>query len=471
VRTAFLHALAAVLVTSAAAGAATPSARPSGAPPPSSALPPGHPSLAAPADSGTTAGPSALPPGHPALGGDSADEADEGDSEAAEEQRMPPGHPGAPGGGQATDSVAAAPNLPPGTIEVRVADAQEQPLGDLPVRLGIVRQDVATGDSKQERVLRSNGLGMVTFQNMPVGTEYSYRVTVPQGEAAYASEPFRLDERTGQRAVIHVYPATRDIRQAMVGMRGVVYVQPREDIFQVETTLQVLNIGSVAWVPDNVRIPLPEGAKAFRASESMSDARVERDKDGEVTLHGTFSPGQREVTFQYQLENLHEPTARFRMGLPPHVAEMRVFAEGPRDMHLIVSGYPPSERTTGQNGGHLLVTGKRAVRGDAPLDDVEVSLENLPVPAQGRWYAALLAFGLAAFGVWHGFSRGRWKSKTAPYRAELEEAEELVYRELVALERLERDGHIGPRAYAEARTELLDVLSRLGSRNVQARAS
>lgn len=426
-------------------------------------LPPGHPSLAPPSSS-------TVPPGHPNVAPNSEPEDDSDDSDP-EQQAMPAGHPGMDGSEGPKDSVVAAPDLRPGTIEVHVADAGGRPLANTAVRLGIKRQDVATGDSREERVQNTDASGTVTFRSMPVGTEFSYRATVREGEGAYASEPFRLDERTGQRAIVHVYPVTRDIRQAMVGMRAVVFVQPREDIFQIETTIQVLNIGQIAWVPDNVRIPLPEGAKAFRASESMHDTAVERSKDGEVTLHGTFSPGQHEVTFQYHLDNQHEPTQRFRMGLPPHVAEMRVYSEGPREMHLSVRGYPPAERAQSQSGGHLLVTGRRAVRGDAPLDEIDVTLENLPVPAQGRWYAALLAFGLAGFGIWSGFVRKSTKPAVGTKSTEIKEAEDLVLRELVTLERLERDGQIGPRAYAEARTELLDVLSRLAARKAGASAS
>jgi hypothetical protein len=327
-----------------------------------------------------------------------------------------------------------------------------------------MRQDVATGNSRDERTASTDSAGTVTFRGMPIGTDYSYRATVEQGKGVYASGPFRLDERTGQRALVHVYPVTTDIRQAMVGMRGVVFVQPREDIFQVEATIQVLNIGMIAWVPEGVVIPLPAGAKAFRASESMSDTRAEREKDGDVTLRGTFAPGEHEVTFQYQLENTHESTLHFRMGLPPHMAEMRVYAEGPRDMQLNVAGFPKAERTTGQSGSHLLITGKRAVRAEPPIEDVEVSLGNIPVPGQGRWYAALFACCLAGFGVWNALPRRGAKGRSAPYQAELSEAQELVFRELVSLERLEREGEIGPRAYGEARAELLDVLSRLAAR-------
>ena len=68
----------------------------------------------------------------------------------------------------------------------------------------------------------------------PTGTAYSYRVTVNQPPATFASEPVRLSESGGQKVLLHVYPVTRDLREALVGMRGVLFVQPREDVFQVE---------------------------------------------------------------------------------------------------------------------------------------------------------------------------------------------------------------------------------------------
>lgn len=424
-----------------------------------SALPAGHPPI--PADSAESESPHALPPGHPAVADGEPGPSDADDESDADETAMPAGHPAMDGSQVPKDSVTTAPDLRPGTIEVHVADPNGAPLTNIPLRLGLMREDVATGNSKEERNENTDSRGVVTFGGLPTSTDYSYRATVDRGIGVYASEPFRLDERAGKRVLLHVYPVTRDIRQALVGMRGVVYVQPREDIFQIETTIQVLNIGAVAWVPDQVHIELPDGAKAFRANESMQDTRVERDKSGEVSLLGTFSPGEHEITFQYQIDNPHEPTQRFRMGLPPHVAEMRVYAEGPRGMQLSVSGFPPAERTTAQNGSHLLATGKRASRGGEPLDDIDVSLENLPVPSQGRWYAAILALCVAAFGVWNGFSGRRTKATTARRPAEFKEAEGLVLDELVELERLERSGEIGPRAYAEARGELLDALSRL----------
>ena len=93
-----------------------------------------------------------------------------------------------------------------------------------------------------------------------------------------------LGESGGQRVLLHVFPVTRDLRQALVGMRGVVFIQPREDVFHIESSFQVINIGLQAWVPDGTKISLPSGAKGFRTNDSMSDTRVERGPSGDATM-------------------------------------------------------------------------------------------------------------------------------------------------------------------------------------------
>src|SRR5947207_918738 len=117
------------------------------------------------------------------------------------------------------------------------------------VRLGVMRQDVAEGDSRSERGGTTDAQGVVVFGGLPTGTAYSYRVTVDREGGAFASEPLRLSESGGQRVLLHAYPVTKDLARALVGMRGVLFVQPREDVFQVEVSFQVMNIGAQAWVP------------------------------------------------------------------------------------------------------------------------------------------------------------------------------------------------------------------------------
>jgi hypothetical protein len=332
---------------------------------------------------------------------------------------------------------------------------------DVPVRLGVMKQDVAEGDSRSQVDGVTNAEGVAVFQGLAIGTAYSYRVTVNRGGGAFASEPLRLGETGGQRVLLHVYPVTRDLRTALVGLRGVIFVQPREDVFQVETNFEVLNIGSTAWVPEHITFALPIGAKAFRAGDSMNDTRVEHTGSGPAELVGTYAPGQHEVGYQFQLDNHHERRTSLRIALPPHVAELRVVAEGARGMLLTVDGFPEAEPMQGQDGSHLVATSRRLTRGEAALETLEITLDNLPVPSLGRWYAVGIAVCLAVFGLLHTLRSGRRNDRRTENVEEARQAEELVLDELVALERLKEDARIGPRTYQETRIELLDALARL----------
>lgn len=412
---------------------------------------------AASASAAPKAGPIApntpVPPGHPPMAASGADE--DADGEDAH------GH-GSAEGPRAQDRSARATDLRPGTIEVHLRDASEQPLANFPVRLGIMKQDVAEGDSRSQRDGTTDANGVATFSGLDVGSAFSYRATAAQGPATFASEPMRLEPTAGHRVLLHVFPVTRDLNQALVGARSIVFVAPREDVFQVEVSFRFLNIGKQAWVPENVTLSLPPGAKAFRSGDAMKDTRVEKTADGKIHLLGTYAPGESDVTFQFQLENDHTRSKRFRVELFPHVAELRVIAERARGMALRADGFPDAEVVQGRDGSKLLLTAKQLVRGDAPLTAVSVELDNLPVPSTGRWYALGIAAVIAVGGLFEAGRRRREPQVRALPKAEREEAERLLLDELVALEKLRQKELIGPRTYEESKAELLNALARLG---------
>jgi hypothetical protein len=411
-----------------------------------------------------------LPPGHPAVGTPPPDDDDDpgkspaGDTDdEAPAQAMPPGHPGAPTGEPPQDRTSPAPELRAGSIEVHLHDEKDRPITGMALRLAVMKQDVAEGDSRSERPGNTDGRGVALFDGLPTGSAYSFRVTATKDAGTFASEPLRLGEAGGQRVLLHVYPVTRDVRRALVGMRGVVFIQPREDVFHIESTFQVINIGMQAWVPESTKITLPTGAKAFRTSDSMSDTRVERGASGDVEVLGTYSPGQHDIGYQFQLDNLHDSRRTIRIGLPPHVAELRIVAEGARGMVLSAEGFPDPEPMQGQDGSRLLVTGRRLASGDQALASVEISLDNLPVPSAGRWYAVAIACVLGALGLATALRKETSEKKAVRSvdPADVKQAEELVLDELVALEKLRGQKRVGPRTYEETRIELLDALTRL----------
>lgn len=395
------------------------------------------------------------------------------DPDTEDGSELPNGHPQTAAGPSESqrpmeNRVGPAQDLRPGSVEIVVQTGTSQPLPGTVVTLGILKQEVAEGDSREHRTATTDTSGVARFESLPTGTAYSYRAVVESDGASYSVGPFRLDEMTGQRAQIHVYPVSRDLKSVLVGTRGTVFVQPREDVFAVEATFNVINVGNTTWVPDGVKLELPPGAKAFRANESMSDTRVEKTKGGDVLLLGTFSPGQHEVGFQFQIDNKHDSAKSIEVPMPPRLFEMRVFAERASGMTLEVPGFPESQSLDGDNGTPLLGTMRQLARGEAPIEKLQIRLGNMPIPSPGRWYAVLLAAALAVGGLLQ-LARKR-SPATAQAGHATTEAEGLILDELVEVERLHRLEKIGPRTYQEARSELLDALARLSAVGLEARS-
>src|SRR5690606_41931326 len=109
--------------------------------------------------------------------------------------------------------------------------------------------------------------------------------------------PFPL-AGTGHRVKLHVFPVTRNIREALVGMRGFLYIEPRDDIFQFQVLYRVFNIGAVTWVPDDVVMELPAEFTAFSAERGVTDIRFEPVAGKGARLGGAFPPGQPDVGFR-----------------------------------------------------------------------------------------------------------------------------------------------------------------------------
>jgi hypothetical protein len=385
----------------------------------------------------------------------------------ANAQLAPPG--GAHHAGMAErrpDSTTPDPTIAAGTIEAQVVDAAERPIANRRVRLGIMRQSVAEGNDQSERFATTDAEGRVRFSNLERSSQFAYRVTVAEGAATYTSPPFNLKEDAGFRVLLHIYPVTRDVEQTSVGIRGIVYVQPRDDVFQIEMMFRVMNVGQLTWVPENVIVELPPGSKGFGSSEQTGSARVVKVDEQQVRLEGTFRPGQEDVSFRFQIPNESESVARFGINLLPHMADVRVMTESAPGMRLEVDGFGPAEPATNQKGERILVTA-RQVRSlsDPPMTRVAVTLSGIPTPGVGRWVAVLLAACAVAAGLFAVARRGAGRTRPqALTDQEVGKAREVLLDELVALERAKTAGDVGPTTYEAARQGLFDALLRLEER-------
>ncbi len=375
---------------------------------------------------------------------------------------MPPDHPGIAVGDAAADVSEATPALPPGVISATIVSDQGVPLAGTQVRLGILFQKIAEGESRTEKFAQADSTGTAHFTDLAIGSDHAYRVTVQAGAASYQTSPFNLRQDMGQHVVLHVFPSTPDIEKAMIGMRGYMYIETRDDVFQFDVSFRVFNLGLVTWVPKDVVVQLPHGFKAFKAQEGMTDVRFEQVDGVGARFKGTFSPGQNEASFRFQMPKSNEESASFRLTLPPHVAEMRVIAEASSAMNLEVEGFQPPVPTSNQNGQRVLVSVKQLQRRDEEIKDFVATLSGIPTPGPGRWVAVLVALCMAIGGVFA--ARGAFDDAGGgkDAAADKRRAREILLRELLALEAARRAEKIGPRTYDQSRLRLIDAIARLG---------
>jgi len=374
---------------------------------------------------------------------------------------MPPGHGAMAGHQVAPDSLEPAPELKAGSVEAQVLDGDEHPMPGIDVRLGIMFQKIAEGESRSSRNAKAGPDGVAHFDGLTTGSAYSYRITIKNGPAEFASTPFNLKDAGGMRVRVHVFPAIQDLAGAAVGMRGFLYIETRDDVFQIEAMFRVINLGRTAWVPRDVFVGLPEGFKAFNAGESMYDSRFEVVEGRGARLLGTFPPGQRDLNFRFHVPKESSTTALFRFTPPPRSAEIRVIAVASTSMGLEVEGFEPTQDGVGPSGDRVLVTRKLAGRGEHELGPFLVTLTGLPVPGPGRWVAIFIALGLVAAGA--AAAAGKWRLVSSDrLETDRSRACDLLLAELVALEQANARGEIGPVTHERTYRALLDALTRIG---------
>lgn len=371
----------------------------------------------------------------------------------------PHGDMGAPRGPTSADS----PELPPGTLQVLLVDPSGQPVMGQQVNLEILKSSIAEGDSSTHKQGISDPLGTVTFSALPTTTDFSFSVTVEASPAKFMSGTFALRRNMGRREVLTLYPITRDQTQAQVVGRGVIAVHPRDDVFVIDVLYQLINIGKVAWVPEGLVLRLPEGWKAFTAQESATDTRFEEAAEVGAKLLGTFPPGSQEVGFRFQLPNPHQASFSTKLPLFPRTIEMRVIVDAASSMTLEVPGYGESFPDRMRSGQRVLVAQKSYLeRRERSPDSLSVTIGGMRTKGNGHLVALALALCIVGYALWHAWQAPRQrKGPSEVVAVDLQQAQELLLGELVALEGIYRDKGIGTKAYDQTRRALLTSLARL----------
>jgi hypothetical protein len=357
------------------------------------------------------------------------------------------------------DSPVEDTTLGPGTIAVDLRDADDKPLVGEPVTLGILVQSVAKGEARSHRAQSTDDAGRATFGQLDTGTGVAYRVSVVREGATFAATPFQLPQGKSMRVPLHVYPVTRDIRKAFIGFEAIVYAELRDDRIQFQQAFRVYNIGKVAWVPDDVVLPLPEGFTALSAQQSMTDQGIDPIEKKGARLRGTFPPGQHIIEYKWQLPWSGEKDVDVEIAMPPQVAVVRVMAAASEDMRLEVEGLPRAELRTDDNGQSVLVTERRMNRGEDALGRLRVSLRDLPTQGSGRFFATGIAGATVVAGLVLALGQKR-KRDGREISGDAKSRRKQLLAELEELERARAAGDVGPTTYDAARARLIDAIAR-----------
>lgn len=350
--------------------------------------------------------------------------------------------------------------VPPGTLGMLIRDGERGPIAGVQVRLLVTHESIAQGNTETTIDKTSDGQGRVAFVGLNTDSSYKYEAIVEQGGARYSSGAIRMRRESGQIAILYVFPTTESIDDTFVITRMLYAMQPREDIFQIDTILRVQNGGTKTWSPKDFYVPLPAGFSAFRPPQAAGDLRAAIEGN-RVHVTGSFTPGQHELSFGFQLPNSREPNINFAFQTVPHLTDARVFLEATDTMGLQVNGLRPAEKTTGQEGQNALMAAADFLGSGAEAPAaLLVTVTGMPPRGKGNIVASVIAGLIAMLGIAYAKASAN-KSSTNLTGEDRTRAKSLLLDELVALEKAFRSKEIGPKTYEQARRTLLDSMARL----------
>ncbi len=361
---------------------------------------------------------------------------------------------------QPKSTAQAEPQVPAGRIGIIVRDGQGQPVPDQELQLRIVNESIEHGNTESEAVTKTNAEGFAAFEQQVSKSSVKYEVIARKGRAKYSSGPFRLDARHGQIVTLYVFPTTPNIDDAFIFTRALYVVQPRDDVFQIQGLFRFENTNPITWIPEELRVPLAEGTKAFTPGTTDGDLRISAE-DSAIVIKGSFTPGAHEVTFSFQFDNPGDSTARLELPVPPHMVDAKLLAEVSPTMTFAVNGMPAATETRGNDGQRALRILEDFLAPAAAGRRPEVfvaTITGLPTRGWGATVAALLAAALALFGVTTALTTER---STKLDDADRQRAKELLLSELILVEKAFKSKKIGPKTYDQTRRGLLDALARL----------
>jgi hypothetical protein len=369
------------------------------------------------------------------------------------------------GARRAGPRVMPAADLAPGEIEVRLNSKDLKGIEDQEVTLLISKQSIERGNEDSTLTARTDSRGVARFTGQISESDHLYDVQAGIGAARYSTGQFQFKSaEAGMRIVLPIYESTNTLDGLLLLTRTLVAIVPQDNLFVVDVLLRVENYGEVAWLPENVVFPLPEGFKALNVRDAKGDARFEAEGDHGVKLTGTLAPGQHDLMFRFHLPTDGESERTFKFPTKLNTGMVRVILESSPTMKLEVPGFPAPDEARNNDGQRRLIAGRDFVteKVRAP-DEIEIKISGIPTPAAGRSVAVGLAAVFALVGLVQSIGKRR---STKAIRSDLskedrDQAGELLLQELINLEHAFAQGTIGRKTHEQAKRQLLEAFARL----------
>jgi len=357
---------------------------------------------------------------------------------------------------QNTASEDAA--LPVGSIETVIVDPDGKPLANVPVTLGIVENSVAKGESRKRELGVSGADGKLRWNALQTGSGFAYRISVAKEGATFAVSPFQLGPERGMTTKLHVFPIVKSLEDAVILSKAAVYAEIKDDRVQIEQMITIANFGQTAWVPDDFTMQVPPGFRAFTTEQGMSDVGVDKlENKNEIKLRGTFSPGQHQIVYRWQLPYAGESEVSFEVEAPPHLAQARVLAAAAQKMKLESEGMGAAQTEDLQGQRVLVIDWDQLSAKGGALTNLRVHLRDVPESGLPTWlmrsgFATASLVALSAIVVLRSGKRQTDARTKKDRRTALLD-------ELAELERAHASGDVGPKTYERARRELIDQIA------------
>jgi hypothetical protein len=360
--------------------------------------------------------------------------------------------------GATTGTVAPAPELPTGTLEIDVRDSGGRPLVGNKVQLAEVRMKPGAqgGGHQPEREVGvheavTDGQGRVRYNGLATGEAAGFAAVTESEGMRIGTQPFRMPAQGGLRGQIVALGRTADPSLLQLDPRSKIIFDLREDSVLVMLALAFRNPSQDIFDPGEggLMVPLPEGAVGAQEMEGSEQLDITPGQG--VRLKSPIPPDGAAsfltpMRFGYVLPAEGTSRLELRQVLPVVLNEPFILVPAKAGLELEAAGLRKLPDEADSQGEKVYAYTLPPIAAGGTL-----ALNIIGIPARdrsGRTVAAVLCV-LLVLGAVVLAGPARGQAAHVADREALAERREKLFAELVELEQQRRDEE--PRAGANGR--------------------